>query len=365
MRFPVFDLHSDVLLRVLDNGVDLLNPPEWPQATIPALRAGGVQEQVLALWVDSRSTTGTAATHRALRMHDAFCRQAEIHSAHIALARTSAEARSVVERGRIAIWLWLEGGALIADDLSLLRTFHRLGARGMTLTWTNNISWAGSSTDSADPARGLSSFGREVVRELDRLRMIVDVSHVSDRTFDDALGLAQGPVIASHSGCRALCSHPRNLTDDQLRGLRDCGGVIGIVALTEYLRGDWAAGWKAAEEACRSDVEAVLATFGGDRDHPGYREARRCLLQDHLAPAARVTLDTYLDHVEHAIAVAGPHHVALGSDFDGIWAFPVGMEKPSCWPRVAQRLLDRGESEATVRAIMAGNARRVFRQVIG
>ena len=364
-RFPVFDLHTDILLRVLDNGVDMLNPPGWPQVTIPAMRAGLVQEQVLALWVDTRTTNGLEATRRALRLHDVFCEQVKRHGDQMALAHDSTEAHAIVASGRIALWLWLEGGEIIAEDLALLRSFHRLGARGMTLTWTNNISWGGSSTDPIDSSKGLTDFGREVVRELDRLHMIVDLSHVSDATFADALAVAKGPVMASHSGCRALCNHPRNLTDDQLKSLRHRNGLIGIVALPEYLKDNWAGGWQATEDAHKAEVDALLARYDNNKDNPEFREARRALLQEHLAPEFAVTVDTYLDHVEHAMHMAGPGHVALGSDFDGMWAFPTSLEKPNGWPLVAQGLLARGHSEGVVQAVMHGNARRLFRQVIG
>ena len=361
---PVFDLHSDILLRIIDYGIDLGDPPRWPQVTIPTMREGHVQDQVFAIWVNSNTHQGPAATKRALKMIDLFHQQAGRHPEHLALARTVAEAQKIKDSGRIACWLWIEGGAPIDNDLALLRAFYRAGVRGMTLTWSDNLDWAGSSTDKQNPNMGLTDFGRDVVREMNRLGMIVDLSHVSEQTFYDALEVTTDPVIASHSGCRALCDHPRDLTDDQLRALAKNGGVIGIVALPEYLQDNWAAAWEATDAAHEQEIKTVLAKHGGDARNPEYREDRRLIIQKNLPEEAIVTLDTYLDHIEHALRVAGEDHVALGSDFDGMWAFPVGLEKASRWQNVTNGLRERGWSEEVIAKVTHQNARRVFRQVV-
>lgn len=362
--FPVMDLHSDILLRAIDNDVDIGNAPEWTQVNIDTMRAGNVRDQVFAVWVNSRTTQGLDATQRALRMIDIFEEQAERYSDKIALARTVEESDRIHESGRIAVWLFLEGGVPIAEDIALLRTFHRLGVRGMTLTWTHNLSWAGSSSDPDDDTVGLNDFGREVIREMNRLGMAIDVSHVSEQTFYDTLEVTTQPVIASHSGCRALSDHDRNLTDDQLRALAENGGVIGIILLPGYLREEWAPAWRATEESLADEMEALRERYGGNTRDPNYREERRVLIQNALPPEATVTIEHVIDHIEHAVRVAGPEHVALGSDFDGMWAFPVGIEKASKWPAVAERLRARGFDDDTIRAIFSENARRVFRQVI-
>ncbi|MDK2970744.1 MAG: rane dipeptidase [Candidatus Sumerlaeota bacterium] len=361
---PVMDLHTDILYRAIDHGVDIGNAPEWTAVNTRTMALGNVQDEVLSVWVDSSDLTGLEATHRALRMIDLFNQQAARHADKFALATTVAESDRIRESGRVAMWLWLEGGAPINDDLALLRTFHQLGVRGMTLTWSNNLSWAGSSSDKHDATMGLTEFGREVVREMNRLNMIVDVSHVSEQTFYDTLAITSDPVIATHSGCMALCNHDRNLTDDQLRALAANGGVVGIPVLPTFLKKEWEAGWEAAEARIADKVEALKQKHGGNTRSPDYREARRLMIQAELAPEAVVTLDDYLDHIEHAVAVAGPEHVAIGSDFDGIWAFPVGIEKASDWPKVVEGLRARGMSDDVIRGIMSENARRVFRQVL-
>lgn len=361
---PVFDLHSDILLRVIDNDVDIGDPPHWPQTTIPTMREGYVWDQVFAVWVNPNRHPGFEATERALHMIDRFHDQQARYPKDIQLARTVREAEAAKDSGAIAVWLWIEGGAPINNDLAMLRMFHRLGVTGMTLTWTQNLDWAGSSTDRDDPEMGLTEFGREVVREMDRLGMVVDVSHVSDRTFFDALETTTNPVIASHSGCRALANHPRNLSDEQLRALADNGGVIGIVALPSYLSEDLSPAWREAEEKVAEEIEALREKYGST-SNPEYREARRVLIQSNIDPERAVTLDTYLDHIEHAIKVAGEDHVGFGADFDGMWAFPVGFEKASRFQDVINGLRARGHSEETIRKVAHENVYRVLREVIG
>ncbi len=359
---PVMDLHCDSLLRVINNGVDLADEGDWPAATLPHLAAGPVSVQVFAVWINSRDLEGVAATGRAMRMIGAFEQQAERHRDRMALVRSMSEAAEIIDSDRLASFLWLEGGAAIADDLDVLREFHRLGVRGMTLTWMNNLPWAGSSTDRDNPTMGLTDFGREVVREMNRLGMVVDLSHVSDQTLFDALKVTEDPVILSHSCCHALSDHPRNVTDEGLRALAANGGVIGVNLFPGYLSTTWEPAWDATAEALSPEIEALAQEHG--RGTGPYREARRHLITAHMPDEGRVTLDLYLDHIEHAMEVAGPEHVALGSDFDGIGALPEPMNNPADWQLVAEGLRARGHSDAVIRGVMHDNAWRVFEQVI-
>ncbi|MCC6548226.1 dipeptidase [Candidatus Sumerlaeota bacterium] len=359
---PIMDLHSDILLRVMENGVDIGAPPPWAQVTIPSMREGHVTDQVFAVWMDPDDWHGLEATNHALQIIDKFHQQQEKYSDDIELALTEKDAERIRKNGKIAVYLWIEGGVPINDDLALLRTFHRLGVRGMTLTWTSNLSWAGSSGDKQN--MGLTDFGREVVREMDRLNMIVDLSHVSDQTFFDALEVTRNPVVISHSSCRALCRHPRNVTDEMLQALAKNGGVIGINALPEFLSDDFETGWQQVEASHKAELDALKKKYNNKTGNPEYREERRQLFVQQMDKKYVVTLDTYLDHIEHAMKVAGPEHVALGADFDGIWTFPVGLEKASKWQRVVEGLRKRGHSEKIIRGIMGDNARRVFKQVL-
>jgi membrane dipeptidase len=360
---PVLDLHTDILLRVIDHGVDLASAPQWTQVNLDTMEAGNVQDQVFAVWVSSRDTDGLSAAQRALQMIDLFEEQAARHSDRMVLATTVAESDRIRASGRIAVWLWVEGGIPIAEDLAMLRTFHRLGVRGMTLTWTNNLSWAGSSSDRENDQMGLTEFGREVVREMNRIGMIVDVSHVSERTFYDALEVTTKPVVASHSGCRALCENDRNLTDDQLRAIAANGGVVGIAAFSTFLKDAWNEHVDEAEEKVSAQIDALRQQLGENRGME-FRDARRRLIQSAMPDEAQVTIDDYVDHIEHAIKIAGPKHVAIGSDFDGISAFPLGLERASDWPKVAEAMRKRGFDEQTIRDVFSENARRVFREVL-
>jgi len=359
---PVMDLHTDILLRITDNGIDIGTEAPWAQCTLNNMEAGHVTEQVLAVWVDSNKLSGAEATQRAQLMIDNANTQFERYPDRIALARTMTEAEAIKASGRIAAFLWIEGAAPIADSLDVLRDFHRQGVVGMTLAWMNNLPWAGSSTDKTDASAGLAPFGEEVVREMERLKMIVDVSHVSDQTFFDTLKIAKKPVVCSHSGCRALSDHPRNISDEMLKALAQNGGVIGIVGYPGYLNKAWEKGW----DQTVKDIAPAIDELG-DTLKPGtpeYREARRLMIEAALPPEAVTPLATVLDHIEHAMRVAGPEHVALGSDFDGVWAFSVGLDRPSKWQSVAQGLRDRGWSEEAVAGVMGNNARRVFREVL-
>lgn len=368
VRPPVVDLHSDILLRVIENGVSFVDPPRdvpgWPQVTIPTLRAGGVTHQVFAVWVDETEFTGPAATTRALAMIDAFHEQAAASAGAVALATTMAQADAIVAAGGIAGILWVEGGEAIDCSLENLRAFHRRGVRGMTLTWTRNLPWAGSANDRVNPQMGLTEFGREVAREMNRLGMVIDLSHASDRTAFDVLEVSTAPVVLSHSCCRALCDRPRNASDAVMRAVAQGGGVLGVCVYPMFLSLKWEAAWDRTAAALESEIAALKQRHGGDANAPAYRMGRRALIQSHLPAGESVTIEDYLDHIDHALAIMGPEHVALGSDFDGIWAFPACLETAADWPAVAQGLRRRGHAESVVRGVMGGNAARLLSDVL-
>lgn len=360
MAVPVFDLHSDLLLRVVDSGIGLDSDLPWPQTTLPKLRAGGVRCQVFAVWLDDTLHRGAAARDRALRILDAFDEQMARHAASIAHARTLAQAREVTASGRIAALLWLEGGAAIAEDLDTLRRFHARGVCGMTLTWTHSLPWAGSSGDGSD--LGLTPFGRDVVRLMNELGLAVDLSHASDRAFFDAVEVSRSPALLTHSCCRALCPVPRNASDEMLRALAATGGVMGINAWADLLSPSRAAAWDAVARALASEIESLRA--GRPESAPGFRFERSQLISASLPREARVGPGQYVDHIEHVIAVAGEDHVALGGDFDGIWSWPEGLSDASCWQAVAGELRRRGHGEPTIEKIMHGNAERVLGAIL-
>ncbi|MBI1291960.1 hypothetical protein GC173_12080 [bacterium] len=362
---PAFDLHSDLFLRVLENDLDIGEETPWAQTNLPRMERGGVAEQVFAIWIKEADWPAERGTARALRMIEAFYRTLDRYSDRMALATSMAEADVVTASGRIASFLWLEGGSPICGELDLLGAFHRLGIRGMTLTWTTNLPWAGSGTDPHEPNRGLDKFGKSVIREMNRLGMIVDISHTSERTALDAIAESSAPVIASHSGCRALADTPRNVSDKLLRAIGDCGGMIGIVVVPQFLSLGWEPAWDRAAEASKQEIAHMASQYEQGWAHPEFRAARSALLQKQLPAKSMVTLDTWLDHVVHAVDQAGIEHVGLGSDFDGVWSHTVGLENSSCWQAAVEGLARRGFSPTEIRMVMGDNARRIFRQVLG
>jgi membrane dipeptidase len=282
------------------------------------------------------------------------------HPDRLRFATTAAEVRRAKQEGKIAILIGVEGGHAIESSLDRLRELHARGVRYLTLTWNNGIPWAGSAFgEGGTRTGGLTAFGRDVVREMNRLGMLVDLSHVSDSTFFDAIAASTVPVIASHSSARALSASPRNLTDEQLRAVARNGGVVNVNFFSRFL-----------DDEYRSRAEAVEQRLQAGRGAPSSASdsataARMAARRDSLFAAIPPTpFGVLIDHIAHVAHVAGVDHVGLGSDFDGVSALPDGMEDVTRLPRIAQALLDRGFSESDVRKILGGNMLRVMTRVL-
>jgi membrane dipeptidase len=241
----------------------------------------------------------------------------------------------------------------------LLRDFHRLGVRYLTLTHSLNNDWVDSSTDKA-AHNGLTDFGKDVVREMNRLGMMVDISHVSDKTFYDALAVSQAPMIASHSSCRALNSHARNMTDDMIKALAAKGGVIHINYHIGFLDEDFRVAVAKINDEYRAKDSALEKQYANDPK--GLLAAQEQLQKEYRARLPRVSWEKVVEHIDHAVKLVGADHVGLGSDFDGAW-MPEGMDDVSYLPRITQALLDRGYSEADIKKILGGNTLRVMEEV--
>jgi membrane dipeptidase len=351
------DSHIDTLQRVLNGNEDISRPTGRGHVDLPRLKQAGMTAPFFALWVPTYYP-GSEAVRRTLQLRDAMQSVLDAHPDQIELATTAADVERIAGAGRIAAVLTLEGGHQIADDLSVLRVYHRLGIRSMTLTHFRNNNWADASTDRPRHG-GLTDFGREVVREMNRLGMMVDISHVSDKTFYDTLAVTTKPLIASHSSCRALSDVPRNMTDDMIRALGRNGGVIGI---------NFGAGFVSAKDAAalRQRIGDAVATEPGVTGRALDEFARADYLKEYseMKPAA-ATLDDAVAHIVHAAKIAGVDHVGIGSDWDGINTVPVGLEDVSKMPALTAALLDRGFSEQDVRKILGGNFLRVMREVTG
>lgn len=318
----LIDTHNDAPLRVVA-GADIGRRSAKGHTDLPRLREGGVGAVFFAAYVSPRYIPLNQAARRALELIDVIRRDIVArYPDQFELALSADDIEGARRRGRIAVLISIEGGHAIEDSLRVLRAFYDLGARYLTLTHVNTNNWADSSGDENDPRvkrhNGLTDFGRQVIAEMNRLGMIVDVSHASDKTFWDVLEVSRAPVMASHSSCRALCDHPRNLTDEMIRALAAKGGLIQINFAPEYLT---------RRKAPPASVEDVAA------------------------------------HVEHAARVGGVEAVGIGSDFDGIDRVPVGLEDVSRFPNLTRALLARGFSVDDLRKIYGGNVLRLMRAV--
>jgi membrane dipeptidase len=356
----VVDSHADTTQRMFfDKTFDLGARHSDGDIDIPRMRDGGLDALFFSIWVPS-DVTGPLAVKRALQLIDRVHEAVRQHPNHLMLATTAAGVRRATSEKKIAALMGMEGGHMIDDDLGTLRGFAKLGVRYLTLTHFKNNNWADSSTDTPKH-NGLTDFGKDVVRELNRLGIMVDISHVADKTFADVLALTTVPVIASHSSCRAIANHPRNMTDDMLRALARNGGVIMINYEVSYLSeenriareksGGVVAILDKASKACSGDeacstLQIALVT----------REA----MDKGTLPA--VSWEKIVEHIDHAAKIAGVDHVGLGSDFDGA-TMPIGMEDASKLPRITTALLAKGYSAADVEKILGGNILRVMEQV--
>ena len=356
----VVDAHDDTTQRFLGGGFDLASRNALGSVDIPRMKEGGLGAIFFSIWIPSK-ITGPEAVKRAIDQIDAVREQVREHPADLVLVTTAAGVRAAHKDGKIAALIGVEGGHMIASDLGVLRTYASLGARYMTLTHSGNCEWADSSTDKA-AHNGLTEFGKDVVREMNRLGMIVDISHVSDKTFADVLAVSKAPVFASHSSCRAICDAPRNMSDDMMRALAAKGGVIQINYHVGFLSQEFRNVEKAHpewEKAIAVEIQKRCGDKAGCQLIEGDRVTREYVARGDLP---RVEWTKIIEHIDHAVKVAGIEHVGLGSDFDGA-NMPFGMEDASKLPQITQALLDKGYSEDDVKKILGENTLRLMAEV--
>ena len=356
----VVDTHDDTTQRFLDGKFDLGVRSAAGSIDIPRMKEGGLGAIFFSIWIPSK-ITGPEAVNRALVQIDAVREQVRKHSNDIVLAATAAEIREAHKQGKIAALMGVEGGHMINSDLGVLRSYAALGVRYMTLTHSGNDEWADSSTDKA-VHNGLTNFGKDVVREMNRLGVMVDISHVSDKTFYDALETSKAPLIASHSSCRAICAAPRNMTDQMMKDLAAKGGVVQINYHVGFLSQEFRDAEKANPEMNKA-ISAEVTKRCGDNEGcqliEGDRITREYVEQGKLP---RVDFARIIEHIDHAVKVAGIEHVGLGSDFDGA-NMPYGMEDATKLPKITEALLQKGYSEGDVKRILGENTLRVMTEV--
>ena len=353
----VLDTHTDTPQRLLFDRFDLAKRDPEGCVDIPRLREGGVGAVFFALWVPV-DITGETATQRARDLLDATVGQIRIHGDKLALCASCAEIDAARASGKTAICLGVEGGHAIQSDLSLLREFYACGVRYMTLTHNAATEWADSS-NAVPLHNGLTEFGREVIREMNRLGMMVDVSHVSDATFDAVLETSQAPVIASHSCCRALCDAPRNLDDAMIKRLAANGGVIHITFHDSFLSQEYANAYRALATESTTRQKDLAQKYGPNEARilmEGQRWSDESIREGKLP---QVSWEKIVEHIDHAVAVAGPDHVGIGSDFDGAF-MPQGMEDASRLPWITEGLVHRGYGDGDIHKILGQNTVRVM-----
>src|SRR5438093_10984498 len=360
-RAIVVDSHDDTPQRMLfEKGFDLGARHPNGSIDIPRMREGGLDALFFSIWVPS-DVTGQPAVKRSLDLIDTVREAARMHPNDLMLAMTAADIRRAAAEHKIAALMGMEGGHMIDDDLRLLRAYAALGVRYLTLTHFLNNNWADSSTDK--PAHnGLTAFGRDVVRELNRLGVMVDISHVADKTFYDALDVTKAPVIASHSSCRAISGSPRNMTDDMLRAVAKNGGVVMINYEASFLSEEYRLASDKKSGNVVAQLDAMSKKCGGDEACSTLESARVNREAMEKGELPKVSWEKIIEHIDHAVKAAGADHVGLGSDFDGA-TMPFGMEDASKMPRITDALLKKGYSNQDVEKILGGNILRVMEQV--
>ena len=358
----IVDTHDDTTQLLLDPKFDLGVRQNSGSIDIPRMREGGLGAIFFSIWIPSK-VTGPTAVQKALDQIDAVREQVRRHPKELMLATTAEQVRQAHQDQRIAALMGVEGGHMIAGDLGVLRTYAALGVRYMTLTHSGNDEWADSSTDKA-VHNGLTDFGKDVVREMNRLGVIVDISHVSDKTFYDALEVSKAPLFASHSSCRAICDAPRNMTDQMMKDLAAKGGVVQINYHVGFLSQEFRNAEKADPKLNEAIAQEVTKRCGSDANEgcmliEGDRVTREYVAKGVLP---RVDHTKIIEHIDHAVKVAGIDHVGLGSDFDGA-NMPYGMEDATMLPKITEALLNKGYSEGDVRKILGENTLRLMTDV--
>ena len=366
----VIDTHADTPQRFVDEGWNFTDPLGTGMLNLASAQAGNLAAEFLAIWVEPEAWRGRFV-YRTLQLIDATLEQIRKHPGQLRLGLTPADIVQAHQDKVFCILMGIEGGHSIEADLGLLRLYHQLGIRYMTLTWTNTNEWADSSGDLDDPTiphhDGLTPFGRSVIREMNRLGMMVDVSHVSDKTFWDVLQTTHAPIIASHSSARALTDTPRNLTDEQLRAVATNNGVVMVNFYPSFIDEHWRTAWNATKDEREPLYQAAAAPYI-DRGEPvPYGSAlavdRKFYAERLAATMPLAPFSSLIDHFDHIAQVAGIDHVGIGSDFDGFPILPAEISSAADLPKITAALVDRGYTAEQLKKLLGGNLLRVFADV--
>jgi membrane dipeptidase len=363
-RAITVDMHADTAQRLVDENVDLNQ--RLAAGHLDAVRAkeGGLDAQFFSIWVEPQlfGGGGAGAMKRADIQIEAVRNLAATHPETWEVATNPDDVRRVAASGKIAALMGLEGGYAIDEKIENVKRYYDMGVRYMSPAWSVSTSWAGSSGDAVGETRGLNEFGKQVVREMNRLGMMIDVSHVSDKTFWDIVNTSTKPVVATHSGCRAIANVPRNLTDEMVRALAKTGGVVNVIFYPEHIEPGW------SEKKKRVDAEiAPLVQRASEQEQGNVAQKKlardRVRVEEYLKRLPPVHVSRIADHIDHIVKLVGVDHVGIGSDFDGVQAVPADMKSVADLPNLTKELLKRGYSEADIEKILGGNMLRVMDEV--
>jgi membrane dipeptidase len=360
------DTHADTTQRMLDDQYDLTDPLNGGHVNFEAAKQGKLGAEFFSIWVEPQFYQNQYAG-RTLALIGAVQQAALKHPDKMMMAYSVADIERAHRAHKLAALMGIEGGHSIENSLDLLDYYYKLGVRYMTLTWSNSNDWADSSGDFTDPKvhhtkEGLTEFGKDVVYEMNRLGMMVDISHVADQTFYRTLILTRAPVIASHSSARALTNSPRNMTDEMLRALGNNDGVVQANFFSAFVSEDWRKAWM-AQQPERQAAEKAAEDKAKAEGKPWVYSQEEAMDHEFAAKIPRPPLSALIDHIDHMVKVAGIDHVGIGSDFDGIPSAPEGIDSAADLPKITAELKKRGYSDADCRKIMSGNLLRVFAQV--
>jgi membrane dipeptidase len=354
----VVDTHNDVLSYMIDENYDLgVSSVGKYHTDLARMKQGGISAEFFSVYIDRKYATEGGSARRALDMIDYVYRAAERYPSDLIMAYSTDDIRRAKKQKKIAALMGIEGGHAIEDSLMALRDFYRLGVRYMTLTHNNTNNWADSCCDTAKH-NGLSDFGKEVVREMNRLGMLIDVSHVSDKTMSDVMDVSTAPVIASHSSARALADRTRNIPDDLLRRFTKNGGVVMVNFYPGFIDQKVVIASRERDARLKPQTDALKEQY---KDDPKKLEEETNKLMA-ANPLPKTPFSVLIDHFDHIVKVAGIDHVGIGSDFDGIPSLPIGMDDISQLPNLTYELLRRGYSEKDVRKVLGENFMRAFAQ---
>ena len=364
----IIDTHADTPQRFVDENFDLGNtdPNDVGHISLAKAKAGNLGAEFFSIWVDPDTSKGRFV-ERTLDLIDSVYEQAERHPDQMMMAFSVADIERAHKEKKFAALMGIEGGHSIESDMRLLRNYYRLGVRYMTLTWSNTNDWADSSGDMDDAKvqhhNGLTDFGKQVVLEMNRLGMMVDISHVADKTFWDAIAVSKAPVIASHSCARALVNAPRNMTDDMLRAVAKNGGVVDVNFFSGFNDQKYLDALHAQSKEQQAAIDAYVAKIRAEGKTVTYMDVDH-IEREWMDKVPRPPLSSLIDSIDHIAKVAGVDHVGLGSDFDGVsGATPAGLDSAADLPKITQALLDRGYSAEDIHKILGGNVLRVFKEV--